>query len=367
MRQLHRGPETEETSFYPPWTRRSWIEHATVPLLLTIYAFLSWWVAHRHGVTSILSFDIYTTFIAKLYLIVFSVFLVVYLSRIVFWIRPSLPFAYIRNDLRRQSLSERLALGLPLLVFMPVFFSLFSSMKMLIPYIRPYTWDSAFDQLDRWLHGGRAPWEWLQPIFGNPLATGALNFLYNLWLFVVLTVFFWQAFAVHRRRLRMQFIVAYLLTWTLVGNLAATLLSSAGPCFYGRLPGHADLYAPLMERLHRFSETVPIWALPIQDMLWNIYREAGPDPAAGGGISAMPSVHVASSALMALLGWRVHRGLGIALTAFLVVIMVGAVQLGWHYAVDGYVSLLLVGPIWWLSGRAARWIVPIKPAQSIGE
>jgi hypothetical protein len=30
------------------------------------------------------------------------------------------------------------------------------------------------------------------------------------------------------------------------------------------------------------------------------------------------------------------------------------VHLGWHYALDGYVSLIAMVPIWWLAGVIAR-------------
>ena len=36
---------------------------------------------------------------------------------------------------------------------------------------------------------------------------------------------------------------------------------------------------------------------------------------------------------------------------FTLLIFLASVQLGWHYAVDGEVSMLTVPFIWWLSGR----------------
>ena len=36
------------------------------------------------------------------------------------------------------------------------------------------------------------------------------------------------------------------------------------------------------------------------------------------------------------------------------IILLGSVHLGWHYAVDGYVSILAVPMLWWLSGVLVR-------------
>jgi hypothetical protein len=42
---------------------------------------------------------------------------------------------------------------------------------------------------------------------------------------------------------------------------------------------------------------------------------------------------------------------GRALAAFAVVIFLGSVMLGWHYAIDGYVGAAGVAAIWWWCGR----------------
>jgi hypothetical protein len=42
--------------------------------------------------------------------------------------------------------------------------------------------------LDVRLHGGERPWELLQPVFGSPLASFAINFVYNIWFFAMIGV-----------------------------------------------------------------------------------------------------------------------------------------------------------------------------------
>ena len=78
----------------------------------------------------------------------------------------------------------------------------------------------------------------------------------------------------------------------------------------------------------------------------------------GAGIAAMPSMHVAGALLFALAGWRESRALGLLLTGYAVLILVGSVHLAWHYAVDGYVAALVTAFLWWAVGRYVRWRCP---------
>jgi membrane-associated phospholipid phosphatase len=109
-----------------------------------------------------------------------------------------------------------------------------------------------------------------------------------------------------------------------------------------------DPYAPLMSYLHHVDETHSIWALGAQDMLWGNYQMR--DVMVGSGISAMPSMHVAIATLFALVCWRVRRWLGIVMATYAVIIMLGSVHLGWHYAVDGYLGAAGMLAIWWCVG-----------------
>jgi hypothetical protein len=62
-------------------------------------------------------------------------------------------------------------------------------------------------------------------------------------------------------------------------------------------------------------------------------------------------MHVAMATLFALLCWRVRRWLGVIMTIFALVIMIGSVHLAWHYAIDGYVGASGILLIWCLVGR----------------
>jgi hypothetical protein len=152
------------------------------------------------------------------------------------------------------------------------------------------------------------------------------------------------------RELREQYLLSFFGCWILLGSLAAIGLSSVGPCFYGLLYP-ADPYVPLMSYLRSVDEVYTIWALSTQDMLWERY--IANSTGLGSGISAMPSLHVAITTLNALLLSRLSRIAGILGWTYLALILVGSVHLGWHYAIDGYVSILAVLLIW----RAAGWWV----------
>jgi membrane-associated phospholipid phosphatase len=68
----------------------------------------------------------------------------------------------------------------------------------------------------------------------------------------------------------------------------------------------------------------------------------------------MPSQHVGIAWLMALYAFQFKRWLGILMTVFTLAIMVGSVILGWHYAVDGYLGVIVVSFIWLGSGFVLR-------------
>ncbi|MFO0989255.1 MAG: phosphatase PAP2 family protein [Alphaproteobacteria bacterium] len=247
---------------------------------------------------------------------------------------------------------RRIATMLVPLVLAPVFFSTFSSFKSLIPVVAPFSWDEAFVRLDRWLHFGVHPWELLQPLFGTPALTSALNAVYNAWYFVMFFVFAWQIVSLKRPALRMQFLISFVLYWIVIGTGLAMLFSSVGPCYYGRVTGLDDPYVPLMQYLHGAAAEFPVWALATQEMLWQAYQSK--EAALGAGISAMPSMHVAIAVLLALFGWQVGRGLGIALTVFALLIQLGSVHLAWHYAIDGYLSAIAGVIVWYAVGWALR-------------
>jgi hypothetical protein len=265
---------------------------------------------------------------------------------------------------------RRLLLALPVLALWPITASAFSYLKSIIPLIHPFYLDASLHRWDRLLHFGTDPWRLLQPIFGHTWVTYLVNLGYAMWFFVFQAVLVLQAGAAGDRKRRMQFLLSMALAWALIGNLAATLMSSAGPCYYGLVVGGADPYAALMGYLHDVSGRlsvsafghefhIPFTALMLQDLLWQGQMDG--DFGVAMGISAAPSMHVASSWIIARLAWSMGGRARICGSLFLLFIFVGSIHLGWHYAIDGYVAAAAAWVLW----RATGWFLDRSAVQTL--
>jgi hypothetical protein len=234
-------------------------------------------------------------------------------------------------------------------LLVPLFLAAFGRWKLLIHVVHPFAWDARLSALDASVHLGRLPWTILQPVVGTPVVTRLLDLLYvPVMLAVLIGVTVWQGWTTDAA-LRRRFLLTFVLAWILLGTGLAIALSSAGPCYYGRVTGLADPYAGLMGYLRSVHQATPLTALAIQDALWQSH--AAKVAGSFSEISAMPSIHVAMPTLFALAGHQADRRLGWALAALAVLIFVGSVALGWHYAVDGYVGAAGVALLWVLCGR----------------
>ncbi|MEX2298175.1 MAG: phosphatase PAP2 family protein [Dongiaceae bacterium] len=333
-----------------------------VGLIAITVAFLAagFAIGAAHGVSPMTAIGLYMPTYIKFLPFSLALILAWRASYIILVVRPRRPLTEFIRELRDKYLTlERLAVALPVLLIMPLFGGVFTLFKSIIPALNPFSWDPLFAEWDTWLHFGYAPWELLQPLFGHPIATRAINWLYNFWFFPLWFVWVWQAFSLRDRHLRLQFFYSLLLTWILLGVGAATYFSSAGPCYYGRIGGGSDPFMPLMDYLATANERYEVWALTAQEMLWNHYTTGAID--LGAGISAMPSMHVAMVFIFVLLGFRTARWLGWVCLAFFVSVLIGSVHLGWHYAIDGYAGAIGAAVMWWGSGRLAALTHPPQP------
>ena len=232
-----------------------------------------------------------------------------------------------------------------------IFFVGFIAIKKAIPHVVSFSWDQPFMALDKTLHGGVLPHDWLLPLLGLPEALLAINILYNMWFVVILFCFFWFGYAKQDSFLRQRYLIAYLSLWFIGTCVLGTVFSSAGPSFYGFVVPGADPYAGLMAMLKSANEIYPIWAVPTQETLWQSHLAGHGDVE---GVSAMPSLHVATSVLFILLArdWGQRWFLWFSIP-FAVTVLVGSVMLGWHYAVDGYAGAVIAVFCWWFAGKVA--------------
>jgi hypothetical protein len=262
------------------------------------------------------------------------------------------------RQLIARYLNRRVVLGfLVVLACMPFFYAAYRDWKTAIPALVPFYLDGPLDALDRWLHGGRAPWEWLHGVLGWPDRTHLIDGLYVFWFEAKLAVVLWMAFSL-RRRLRARFFITYILVYIVLGHLAALAFSSAGPPYFADVVASGgDPFRPLLDYLWALHDEYYLYAVDIQGTVWAGFMGQYDGPVSG--ISAFPSIHVAVVAIYVFVGFAVHRVLGWAFLLFLLVTLVGSVHLGWHYAVDGYASIAAVAGLWWIAGplteRFFRW------------
>ena len=340
-----------------PELRRSLRAHVLFIGIIAVYVLAELYLPAMLGVATPFEPTFSYNFFARMSGLTLAVPACLYVFYVMIFVRPQRLVAHLVEDLRKFAHARRVAMVLPVFLLFPFFGSAFSFFRIYIPSFRPFSWDPTLAEWDRLLHGGRYPWEWLQPILGNPYVTCALNGLYHLWFAAMFGVILWQMGALKRPRLRMQFFLTFVLLWALLGNIAATFLSSSGPVFYGRITGLPDPFAPLMSYLHAANAIAPIPALNVQDLLWASYTEHG--LAIIGGITAMPSMHIATCTSFALVAFGSDRRLGWMFAIFTLLVHIGSVHLGWHYAIDGYVAAIGTLAIWFAVGRLLQlpWVM----------
>ncbi|TIS50749.1 MAG: hypothetical protein E5W93_17860 [Mesorhizobium sp.] len=259
---------------------------------------------------------------------------------------PQQPLHGVIGFLRSRGRQAALVIGIFVLGL-----SAFTTYKLNIPNVVPFYGDRAMADIDEFLHG-TAPWR-----IAHSIDTATLSWLVEktysqLWFLEWFALAFLAAFHV-KQPVHLRYLVALALTTVVIGTILATLLSSVGPIFYDRFVGGSrftDLHEAL--RLYPYSQHMTLFS----DYLLKSYTERTAD--FGTGISAMPSMHVAVATLNAFYVTRLNRGFGAAAWAFAALILFGSVYTGWHYAIDGYVSIALVAMIWrWsarISGNTAR-------------
>lgn len=254
--------------------------------------------------------------------------------------------APLQAVLRRAREPVRLAL-LPAVIF-PLFLGAYTWAKCSIPFAIGYGWEATWANADRWLFGEDA-WRWTHAILPESLAA-ALTFYYAaIWGFALLfsgTLI--SSFA--SRRFAATFFTALMLSWLIGGIVMAYAISAAGPIFaHLSDPALAARFAPLQAELLRLVGP--------DDMVMRTqrYLAAGMNmkiAVKGGGVSAMPSMHMATATLLVIAAWKT-RWLWLALMFWLLTFF-GSVYLGYHYAVDAPAAVAVAIPCWMLARRIHR-------------
>lgn len=232
------------------------------------------------------------------------------------------------------------------LLFMPSFLMIKSVLPLLVPYFA----DPLLAAVDQKLHLGKDPWKFTHydlPHF--PIVLGSA--LYGqIWYAFSLLAPTAVAILDRNRNRQTRFILAYLASWIILGNLLAIALMSGGPVFFDRLTDTTRFQE--FNIAFAASGLLQSYVAETQRLLWLLYTEYS--QSFGSGISAFPSLHVAMAMLYTLYLWDISRILAGLASLFLLFILYFSVFTGFHYAIDGYASIVLLFIGW-------RWLRKIYP------
>jgi hypothetical protein len=159
------------------------------------------------------------------------------------------------------------------------------------------------------------------------------------------------------RRQTAIFSTAMMMSWLFGGIGFAYAASAAGPVFAHLVdPEMGVRFEPLRVQLHSM--------LGDQDLVLRTQRYLAQGmnyriAMKGGGVSAMPSMHIATATVIVMAALR-SKWLPLAVL-FLLLTFVGSVHLGYHYAVDAPVASIIAILCWF----AARRIYDVRDSSTV--
>lgn len=247
----------------------------------------------------------------------------------------------------------RFVSGLIALASFIIFMGSFTTFKNLMPDLMGgFLFDRVQADIDRILHFGHDPGPVLIQVFDAPFVRRAIEWNYSvLWSLLGFLPIYFIAVSASADRLRLRYFMTIFAVWSVLGSLLACLFLSAGPAFYGHVTGDVSRFAPLLAFL---ADTTSggASAARFQAYLWDNFISG--TPALGTGISAFPSVHVGLAMMHALFLRELSRTAGLIGFGYVAVVTMSSIYLGWHYAIDGYVSIIVVAVLYAVLKRLFR-------------
>jgi hypothetical protein len=261
----------------------------------------------------------------------------------------------------------RLLAGIVLLSVMVPFHTVFNTMKTLVPLDQGFAFDRFFADLDKMLFFGADPFALLYAPGKPEWLLRALELNYsNFWFVICFGMVYWVAVSPRLDGIRVRYFVSFLLTWAIVGNVLATIFSSAGPVYYGHVTGDYTRFAEQVAFLTTTVDEVGS-AARYQTYLWDMYVSG--NPGLGTGISAFPSMHIALITMNVMFLRELKPAWTPWAWLYTAVLLVSSVYLGWHYAVDGIASIGLGVVIYWAVRKAmsVKWTWRRANAIAVGD
>ncbi len=254
------------------------------------------------------------------------------------------------DDYVKSGMMKNAFLGLASVVPVLTFFSMG---KSLLGHAVPYRWDPLLEHVDRVIHFGKHPHEWLRPIVESWNLVPFIDNAYLAWFGVMFAANGFCLFFDRDSARRLQYLWSFNLCWIVSGTVAAFIFSSCGPVFFHLFyPDMVDPYSGLSAWLATARNGEPVDTSKVSAFLYDMTTDdVLPDL---NGISAMPSQHVAMAWLIALYARRFWKIGGEIAFLYAVLILIGSVILGWHYALDGYLGIVLAQIIWHVAGVITR-------------
>ncbi len=253
-------------------------------------------------------------------------------------LRRDSPRTYLKTILDWRWLLLSLRLWLVFIVFT---FS-YVWLKVCVPLVNPRLWDQALWRLDTLLHLGFSPSLFMVELTQGTLLAPWLDRWYGWWL---LSISIGLAFfcSYPTQLARRQFLFSCVVLWTM------------GAWIYMAIPALGPIYA-FNEIWQQILPEIP-HADAGHQLLWGNYQrvlagwESGQlrafKPALG--VAAMPSLHVGGHWLLMLWARRLARPLFMPAVVGMFLTFLGSLVTGWHYAVDGYIGIVLAQSAYWLA------------------